>query len=70
MRKEAIKLHFDLDADGYLPAFKNITNGKCHQMQWAKALILQPGSYVVFDGDYNDYTWYESLTKRKIIFVT
>jgi len=69
-RKGAIKLHFGLDAEGYLPAFMNMTNGKCHEMQWAKALTLQPGSCVVFDRGYNDYTWYESLTKRNITFVT
>jgi hypothetical protein len=69
-RKGAIKLHFGLDADGYLPAFMNMSNGKCHEMQWAKALTLQPGSCVVFDRGYNDYTWYDSLTKRHITFVT
>ncbi len=69
-RKGAIKLHFGLDADGYLPTFMNMSNGKCHEMQWAKALTLQPGSCVVFDRGYNDYTWYDSLTKRNITFVT
>lgn len=35
--KGAIKLHFGLDADGYLPVFMNFTNGKTHEMQWARA---------------------------------
>ncbi len=48
----------------------NMSNGKCHEMQWARALTLQPGSCVVFDRGYNDYTRYDSLTKRHITFVT
>ena len=68
--KGAIKLHFGLDADGYLPTIMNLSNGKSHEMLWAKALTLQPGSCVVFDRGYNDYSWYQTLTKRKITFVT
>ena len=68
--KGAIKLHFGLDADGYLPAFMNMTDGKGHEMQWAKALTLSPGSCVVFDRGFNDYAWYQSLTQRNITFVT
>jgi hypothetical protein len=68
--KGAIKLHFGLDIDGYLPAFMDLTNGKKHESDWAKALTLHPGSCVVFDKGFNDYSWYESLTKRKILFVT
>ena len=68
--KGAIKLHFGLDADGYLPAFMNLTNGKTHEMQWARALTLNPGACIVFDRGYNDYSWYQTLTNRKITFVT
>jgi transposase len=68
--KGAIKLHFGLDTDGYLPTIMNLSNGKSHEMLWAKALTLQPGSCVVFDRGYNDYSWYQTLTKRKITFVT
>ena len=34
--KGAIKLHFGLDADGYLPAFMDLTDGKFHEVNWAK----------------------------------
>ncbi len=68
--KGAIKLHFGLDADGYLPAFMNLTNGKKHESEWAKALTLHPGSCVVFDRGFTDYCWYKSLNERKILFVT
>lgn len=68
--KGAIKLHFGLDTDSYLPAFMNITDGKGHEMRWAKALTLSPGSCVIFDRGFNDYTWFQSLTQRSITFVT
>lgn len=68
--KGAVKLHMGLDADGYLPAFMDMTTGKIHESTWAKALCLPPGSTVVFDKGYNDYDWYQSLTDRKITFVT
>lgn len=33
-------------------------------------LTLHPGPCVVFDRGYNDYSWYQTLTNRKITFVT
>jgi len=68
--KGAIKLHFGLDADGYLPTFMNMTDGKKHEVDWAKTLTLHPGACVVFDRGFTDYSWYQQLTNRKITFVT
>lgn len=68
--KGAIKLHFGIDADGYLPTFMSLTDGKMHESQWAKALNLPRGSIAVFDRGFNDYNWYETLTKNGIYFVT
>jgi hypothetical protein len=68
--KGAVKLHFGLDADGYLPAFMNMTDGKKHEVDWAKTLTLHPGACVVFDRGFTDYSWYQQLTNRKITFVT
>ena len=68
--KGAAKLHIGLDADGYLPAFVNLTNGKEHEVNWARNLDLPKGSYVVFDRGFTDYTWYEELTENDVFFVT
>lgn len=67
--KGAIKLHIGLDAAGYLPSFVSLTEGNRHEIQWAKALQLPPGSFVVFDRGFTDYMWYESLMKQKLFFV-
>jgi len=47
-----------------------MTNGKKHEVDWAKILTLHPGACVVFDRGFTDYSWYQQLTKRKITFVT
>ena len=68
--KGAMKLHFGLDADGYLPVFVDMTNGKTHDLEWARKLDVPPGSCIVFDRGYTDYNWYYDLDKNKITFVT
>ncbi len=68
--KGAIKLHMGLDADGYLPTFVDMTEGSCHEVNWARTLNLPKGSTVVFDRGFNDYNWYDELTKNDIFFVT
>ncbi len=67
--KGAAKLHIGLDADGYLPAFVDLTEGKEHEIKRARLLNFPKGSYVVFDRGYTDYTWYQELTKDGIRFV-
>jgi len=69
-RKGAIKLHMGLDAGGYLPAFMDMTNGKVHEIQWAKTLKLPRGSFVAFDRGFTDYTWYQTLITNGVFFVT
>lgn len=68
--KGAIKLHVGLDVEGYLPTFMDMTNGKVHEINWARTLKLQPGSCIVFDRGFTDYSWYQLLTEQKITFVT
>ena len=48
----------------------SLTDGKVHESQWAKALNLPRGSIAVFDRGFNDYNWYEMLTKNGVYFVT
>ncbi|BCO08950.1 hypothetical protein GF1_13260 [Desulfolithobacter dissulfuricans] len=68
--KGAIKLHVGLDGDGYLPEFKDLTEGKFHESRWAKVLKLPRGSMAVFDMGYTDYQWYQTLMEGGIFFVT
>ena len=60
-----------LDADGYLPSFMDMTNGKFHEVNWARRLDKLPsGSCVVFDKGFTDYTWYQNLCDKGVFFVT
>jgi len=70
-RKGAIKLHMGIDADGYLPTFMDMTDGKVHEVNWAKETLKLPkGSFAVFDRGFTDYGWYSTLIADGIFFVT
>jgi len=69
-KKGAAKLHVGLDADGYLPAFVDLTEGKEHEIKHARDLQLPKDSYLVFDRGYTDYTWYQELNEDGVYFVT
>ena len=54
--KGAIKVHLLLDHDGYLPEFAWITEGKIADVKVAQQLRFAPGTIVVDDRGYPDYT--------------
>jgi len=68
--KGAIKLHLLLDHDGYLPSFAVITEGKVSDVKVAHTLRLDPGTIVVYDRGYNDYSLFGQWTSRGVYFVT
>jgi putative transposase len=68
--KGAIKLHVGLNHDGFLPQFLTVTDGKQHEVHWARALDLPAGSVVVFDRGFFDYKFFNQLNQNKIRFVT
>ena len=68
--KGAIKLHFGLDDNGYLPDFMVATTGKVHEINVAKSLDYKPGSMICMDRGYTDYDWWEELTRKGVYFVT
>lgn len=68
--KGALKLHFGLNDNGYLPDFMVATTGKVHEINVAKSLDYQPGSMICMDRGYTDYDWWEELTRKGVYFVT
>ena len=68
--KGAVKLHFTLDHDGYLPTFLVITDGKHHEGPLAREQTFPPGTVLVFDKGYTDFEWFADLTAAWIFFVT
>jgi hypothetical protein len=69
-RKGAVKLHFTLDHDGYLPTVLVITEGKRHDMTVARHQSFAPGTVLVFDMGYIDYAWLAQLHRTGVVFVT
>lgn len=69
-RKGAVKLHFTLDHDGYLPTLLVITEGKRQETPVARAQTFDPGTVLVFDMGYLDFAWFAALTERGVWFVT
>jgi Transposase DDE domain/Domain of unknown function (DUF4372) len=69
-RKGAVKLHFTLDHDGYLPTVLVITEGKRHDLTVARQQTFAPGTVVVFDMGYIDYAWLATLHRSGVAFVT
>ena len=48
----------------------DLTEAKVHDSRISKILQLPKGSIVVFDRGYNDYRWFEELTREGVFFVT
>jgi Domain of unknown function (DUF4372)/Transposase DDE domain len=69
-RKGAVKLHFTLDHDGYLPTVLVITEGKRHDMTVARRQTFEAGTVLVFDMAYIDYAWLAHLQRTGVTFVT
>jgi hypothetical protein len=68
--KGAVKLHLLLDHDGFLPCYAVITEGKQHEVRVARQWSYEPGTLLVMDRGYNDYTWFAELTRQGVHFVT
>jgi Transposase DDE domain/Domain of unknown function (DUF4372) len=68
--KGAAKLHLVLDHDGHLPCYAVITEGKASEVKIARQWQFAPGTILVFDRGYVDYTWYQRLTNEGVFFVT
>jgi hypothetical protein len=68
--KGAVKLHFTLDHDGYLPTWLLITEGARHEITVARQQSFAPGTMLVFDRGYLDFTWFAQLTLGGVFFVT
>ena len=68
--KGAIKLHLLLDHDGYLPSFAIITDGKASDIEIARQFQFDPGTIIVDDRGYNDYSLFDRWTRQGVYFVT
>jgi len=68
--KGAVKLHFTLDHDGYLPTVLTITEGKRRETPVARQQQFAPGTILVLDRGYLNLYWFAELTAADVYFVT
>jgi hypothetical protein len=68
--KGAVKLHFTLDHDGYLPTALVITEGKRHEVTVARRQTFVAGTILILDRGYVDFAWFARLTETGVFFVT
>jgi len=68
--KGAVKLHFTLDHDGYLPTVLTITEGKRRETPVARQQPFAPGTILALDRGYLDLDWFAELTAAGVFFVT
>jgi len=68
--KGAVKLHLLLDHDGYLPQFALITDGRVHEIRFARQLSFAPGTVLVVDKGFTDYHLFHRWSQAGVFFVT
>mgnify|MGYP000388714708 CR=1 FL=1 len=71
-RKGEIKLHTLLNYDMSLPEVIVETTAKTSDIKGAKGILenIPPGSIVIMDRGYNDYSLFKRLTDKGVMFVT
>lgn len=68
--KGAAKVHLLLDNEGYMPCFVQITDGKSHDVTVGRQLRFQPGTILVIDKGYVDYSWWKQIDEDGAFFVS
>jgi hypothetical protein len=69
-RKGGIKVHTLINAADDVPLKVSFTAASANDMPFLKEINLQPGSFIVFDKGYVDYSEYERFGKEGVFFVT
>jgi hypothetical protein len=68
--KGAVKLHFTLDHEGYLPTVLVITEGRVREATIALQQRFRAGTILIFDRGYLSLRWFAELTRQGVFFVT
>lgn len=68
--KGAVKIHWLLHQEGYLPHFAVITEGAVEESGMAHALPFDAGTIVVMDRGFTDYGLYNRWTEDGVFLVT
>jgi len=65
-----MKLHLALDHDGFLPRLAVLSGANKPEVTVARDWTFAPGTTLLFDKRFTDYSWYDKLTDQGVKFVT
>lgn len=68
--KGAMKLHLAVDIAGDLPTVMVLTEGRKHDVKVARRIPFAPGTLLIMDRGYVDFSWMWDLTQQGVWFVT
>lgn len=68
--KGAIKLHVQLDLNGAIPSFIQITDGSVHDVNILDFLVYEAGAFYIMDRGYLDYRRLKRIDASSAFFVT
>ncbi len=69
-RKGGIKVHTLINAADDVPLKISFTSASANDMPFLKEIHLEPGSFIVFDKGYVNYSEYERFSNEGVFFVT
>jgi putative transposase len=69
-KKAGIKLTVKLDHQGKIPCFAVMSNAREHDTKGMKEVPYNSDDILVFDRGYTDYSYFQTLCKEKVWFVT
>lgn len=69
-KKAAVKMHTLLDLQGSIPAFIDITDGLCADVNILDKMVFESESIYIMDRGYVDYTRLYRITTEKAFFIT
>ena len=69
-QKGALKLHMMLDGHDLFPEKAWITDGKAHDLEFAREQTFDENTIIVVDRGYNDYSLYEKWNNWGCFFIT
>ena len=68
--KRAMKLHIGLDDETELPIIADVSDSRTSDLSKARSMTFEPGTTLVFDRGYMQYSFFKSLIDKDLFFVT
>ena len=68
--RAAVRLHLQLDLQGNIPSFFDITTGKVHDVNFLDMVIIESGAYYIMDRGYVDFKRLYRIHQSGAFFVT